>query len=267
MGVIAHDEVGEGTPLLVVPGGPLLAPSYLGDLGGLPARLHLLHLRGTGRSGPADPASLRFDLHVDDVEAYRVHAGLGAVDVLTHSAGTAIAVRYAIRYPERVRRLVLVTPSLRALGMTPDPAALRAAARERSGEPWYAEVVGALEAVLGGSMEASDWAALAPLFYGRWDSVAQEHARACDAMRVVDGPRVYYAEGAPVVTRDELAGVDVPVLLVAGGVDVLPSAEGVKEAAGLFSRGGVVVQPRAGHYPWMDDPVFFRRVVGEFLAR
>lgn len=266
MGLLAHDELGEGAPLLVVPGGPLLAPSYLGDLGGLPARLHLLHLRGTGRSGAADPSTLRFDLHVDDVEAYRAHAGLGAVDLLAHSAGTAIAVRYALRYPQHVRRLVLVTPSLRALGVAPDPTALRIAAQTRSDEPWYAGVVDALEAVLGGSMAASDWAALAPFYYGRWDDVAQAHARAADALRLPDAPQAYYAAGAPVVTAEELAGLDMPVLLVAGGVDPLPAAAAVKEAAQLFPRSSVVVQPGAGHYPWLDDPALFRAAIGEFLA-
>lgn len=83
---LAHDELGSGAPLLVLPGGPLLAPSYLGDLGGLPARLHL---RGTGRSGPADLADPRFDVHVDDVEAYRAHAGPAPVDVLAHAARLA----------------------------------------------------------------------------------------------------------------------------------------------------------------------------------
>ena len=266
MALLAHDELGSGAPLLVVPGGPLLAPSYLGDLGGIPARMHLLHLRGTGRSGPADPASLRFDLHVDDVEAYRAAAGFGPVDVLAHSAGAAIAVRYALRYPRHVRRLVLVTPSLRSLGVAPDVAQLRAAAELRAGEEWYPAVKDALEAVLGGSFAASDWAALAPFFYGRWDEVAQAHARASDAIRLPDAPAAYYADGAPVASAEELAGLDVPVLFVAGGVDPLPSADSVRAAARLFPRSSVVVQPGAGHYPWMDDPEFFRAAISDFLA-
>ncbi|WP_218920583.1 alpha/beta fold hydrolase [Lentzea guizhouensis] len=266
MALLAHDELGSGAPLLVVPGGPLLAPAYLGDLGGIACRMHLLHLRGTGRSGPAAPEMLRFDLHVDDVEAYRAASGLDTVDVLAHSAGTAIAVRYALRYPSRVRRLVLVTPSLRSFGVAPDPSALRAAAAARSDEPWYTGVVDALEAVLDGSMAAADWAALAPFYYGRWDAQAQEHARLADELRLPNAPQAYYAEGAPVATADELAGLDVPVLLVAGGVDPLPTAAAVRTVAAMLPRATVVVQPEAGHYPWMDDPVFFRSAVGEFVA-
>lgn len=263
---LAHDELGSGAPLLVLPGGPLVAPSYLGDLGGLPARLHLLHLRGTGRSGPADPAELRFDLHVDDVEAHRAHVGLDPVDLLAHSAGAAIAIRYALRHQSHVRRLVLVTPSLRTLGFGPDLAQLRATAQARSGEPWYPAVEDALEAVLAGSTAGSDWSAMTPFFYGRWDEATQEHARACDAVRLPGAATAYYAPGAPAVTPEELAGLDVPVLLLAGGTDALPSPAVAEQAARWFPRCRVVVQPGAGHYPWLDDPVFFRGVIADFLA-
>lgn len=267
MGLLAHDELGTGAPLLVVPGGPLLAPTYLGDLGGIPARMHLLHLRGTGRSGPADASELRFDLHVDDVEAYRAHAGLATVDVLAHSAGAAIAIRYTLRYPERVRRLVLVTPSLRSLGIGPDLAQLQATAESQASEDWFPEVKDSLEAVLRGSTTSADWAAVTPFFYARWDDVAREHARAADATRLPGAASAYYAAGAPVASPAELAALDVPVLLLAGEVDAFPSPAAAQEAAKLFPRASVVVQPGAGHYPWLDDPAFFRTAVADFLAR
>lgn len=59
---LAHRVVGEGEPLICIPGGPMRASSYLGDLGGLSEtrRLVLLDLRGTGRSAvPDDPATYR----------------------------------------------------------------------------------------------------------------------------------------------------------------------------------------------------------------
>jgi pimeloyl-ACP methyl ester carboxylesterase len=266
MGLLAHDEIGTGAPLLVVPGGPLLAPSYLGELGGIPARMHLLHLRGTGRSGPADASELRFDLHVDDVEACRAHAGFEPVDVLAHSAGAAIAIRYALRYPSHVRRLVLVTPSLRSLGFGPDLAQLRATAESRASEAWFPAVKDSLEAVLGGSTASADWAAVTPFFYARWDDAAREHARAADATRLPGGATAYYAAGAPVASSTELAALDVPVLLLAGEVDAFPSPAAAHEAAKLFGRASVVVQPGAGHYPWLDDPEFFRQAIADFLA-
>jgi pimeloyl-ACP methyl ester carboxylesterase len=57
---LAYRSIGEGEPLICVPGGPMRDSAYLGDLGGLAARRRLirLDLRGTGQSAaPADPAS------------------------------------------------------------------------------------------------------------------------------------------------------------------------------------------------------------------
>jgi pimeloyl-ACP methyl ester carboxylesterase len=54
---LAYHVAGEGEPLLCLPGGPMRASAYLGDLGGLARRrrLVMLDLRGTGDSGiPAD---------------------------------------------------------------------------------------------------------------------------------------------------------------------------------------------------------------------
>src|SRR5215211_1501369 len=99
---LAYHQAGEGDLLICLPGGPMQASAYLGDLGGLSAHrsLVLLDLRGTGESAvPADPASYRCDRLVDDVEALRTHLGPDRVDVLAHSAGGALALLYAARYP------------------------------------------------------------------------------------------------------------------------------------------------------------------------
>ncbi|CAD5914854.1 exported protein of unknown function [Streptomyces sp. KY75] len=61
---LAYHLVGEGEPLICLPGGPMRASAYLGDLGGLSAvrQLVLLDLRGTGESAaPEDPSTYRCD--------------------------------------------------------------------------------------------------------------------------------------------------------------------------------------------------------------
>ncbi len=78
---LAYHLRGEGAPLACLPGGPMRATTYLGDLGGLSSRrqLIMLDLRGTGESAiPADPATYRCDRVVDDVRALQDHLGLEA---------------------------------------------------------------------------------------------------------------------------------------------------------------------------------------------
>lgn len=55
------------------------------------------------------------------------------------------------------------------------------------------------------------------------------------------------------------------VLVLAGGLDLSPSERIAAEYASLFPDPKLVVQPGAGHYPWVDDPAWFRSAVAGFL--
>ncbi|WP_367325363.1 alpha/beta fold hydrolase [Streptomyces sp. HUAS ZL42] len=266
---LAYHARGEGEPLVVLPGGPMRASAYLGDLGGLTARrrLILLDLRGTGDSAvPADPATYRCDRLVDDVEALRVHLGLEGMDVVAHSAGGSLAMLYAARYPARVARLVLVTATPWALGMPATAEHRLAAALLRKGETWFEDALAAFEAWLAGTGDFDP--VFTPFFYGRWDSAAEEHAAHEDEQCNDEAGDVYGSEGAydPPATRVALAGFTSPVLVLAGEIDGGPCPALARRAADVFPNAELAVQPGAGHFPWLDDPEWFVRRTVSFLA-
>ncbi len=263
---------GTGDPLLVIPGGPMQASVYLGDLGGLDVyrTLHLLDLRGTGGSAiPPDPATYRVDRQVDDVEAFRVSLGLDPVDLLAHSAGASLAILYASRYPERIRRLVLVTPSLRMFQFGMAEEYVREAAALRAGRPGMDAVEVALDRVFAGTGSDEDELALTPLSYGRWDATAQKHAGRREAQTNAEGLQNYYAEGLPEpdeVTKG-LAGLKAPVLIVAGELDYSPRPSVAAQAAArFFPHAETAVVPGGGHFPWLDDPKSLVTAITEFLT-
>lgn len=268
---LAHHSTGDGDPLVCLPGGPTDS-AYLGDLGGLSAhrRLIRLDLRGTGSSEvPDDLASCRCDRLVDDVEALREHLGLERMDLLAHCAGANPAVQYAARYPERVRRLVLVTPSVRAVGI-PITGDLRlTTARLRRDEPWFPTAFAALEAIAAGRGGDDDWRAVAPFSYGRWDEPARAHHAAAEERMRPDVMAAFGADGAfdPDAMRAALARFAPPVLLLAGEFDAGAPPQAVAEFAALFPRAGLVVQPGAGHHPWLDDAERFVTTTAGFLAQ
>src|SRR4051794_22538113 len=145
---LAYHRIGSGSPVLCLPGGPMQASAYLGDLGGLSARYELivLELRGTGDSAiPEDPTTYRVDRQVDDVEEFRAHLGMDRVDLLAHSAGAALALLYAARHPDRVSRLALITPSPRVVAVDVTEDDRREIAELRRGEPWFPAAFAALE--------------------------------------------------------------------------------------------------------------------------
>ncbi|WP_181766833.1 alpha/beta fold hydrolase [Streptomyces albidus (ex Kaewkla and Franco 2022)] len=268
---LAYHLVGEGEPLLCLPGGPMRASAYFGDLGGLSRhrQLALLDLRGTGDSAtPADPETYRCDKQVDDVEAFREHLGLERADVLTHSAGGDLAILHAARHPQRIRSLALITPSARPLGVDVTDEHRREALELRKAEPWFEAAREALDAVQAGTATDADWAALRPLIYGRWDAAAQEHAAAGAQQRNMEAAGVYWSSSVfdPGATREAIAALDARVLVLAAEFDSGPPPHVAAEIAELFPEAQLTVQPGAGHFPWLNDPSFFAGTVTRFLA-
>lgn len=269
---LAYHVLGEGEPLLCLPGGAMRASAYLGDLGGLARhrRLVMLDLRGTGDSAvPADPATYRCDRQVADVEAFRAHIGLERVDLLAHSAAGDLALLHAARYPHRIRTLTLVTARARALGIDFTVEQRREAAALRAAEPWFPAASDAFDAAWSGTGTDADWDAVAPFFYGRWDAAAEAHAAAEVAQTNEQAAAVYASSGAfdPAAARAAIAELKARVLFIAGELDGGPLPRVAAAITEMFPQAELAVQPGAGHYPWLDDPLHFRRTVETFLSR
>jgi pimeloyl-ACP methyl ester carboxylesterase len=266
---LVYHRTGEGPPLICLPGGPMQASAYLGDLGGLSAHhsLELLDLRGTGESAiPADPATYRFDRQVEDVEALRMHLELDRIDLAAHSAGSALALAYAARYPDRIARLVLIAPSPLVVGLEITDADRRRVAELRRGEPWFPDAFAAFERIWAGQATDAEWEVITPFLHGRWDIDARVPRE--DSLRNEDAAAVYYSGGAvdADALRSALTRLTAPVLLIAGEYDVALPPGPAAEYAALFLDAELAVQPAAGHYPWRDDADRFVKAVSDFTC-
>jgi pimeloyl-ACP methyl ester carboxylesterase len=276
--VLAYTSGGDSraaSPALVcLPGGPGRHPVYLGDLGGLGQAagrdLVMLQTRGTGESAvPASSATYRCDRQVGDVEALRAHLRLDTMDLLAHSAAANVAVLYAARYPDRIRRLVLLTPGLHALGLTMSDAARDAALARRSAEPWYPAALAAHRAAQAGQGSVENLRRYSPFYYARWDAAAQAHATAGLETRAARIGARFFSQGAfdPPVTRAALARLTAPVLIYAGELDFTPTPQLAAQAVPLFPQAGLFIHPSAGHMPWLDDPATLTTTIAHFLGQ
>ncbi|MEE1808977.1 alpha/beta fold hydrolase [Streptomyces sp. BE133] len=267
---LAYRLLGSGAPLICLPGGPMRAGAYLGDLGGLSAhrQLVVLDLRGTGDSAvPDDPSTYRCDRLVDDVEALREHLGHEHIDLLAHSASANLAELYAARHPKRLRTLTLITPGTRAVGIDVTDQDWRDASELRQDEPWYVAGLAALETVWSGREVSEVRSVIEPFGYGRWDDTARAHAAAAPGQTNSEAAQTYYQDGVfdPAATAAALEHVTAPVLVLAGEYDGGPTPDRAAELVALFPNAEFVVQRGAAHFPWLDDPGAFVRTVNAFL--
>lgn len=267
---LAYREAGDGVPLVVLAGGPGRASEYLETLGGLDAsrRLVILDNRGTGQSGaPVDPFTYRRDMLVRDVEVLRRHLGLDVVDVLGHSAGAGIAMGYAADFPDRVGRLVLLTPALRSVGLSPEQSDWDAFLAARAGQPWFEAATTALRRTAAGDTSVENRVAASPLLYARWDERAQAHARAELGQWKHEVALGYNAEGAfvPGVLRRALTDFDHPVLVYACSEDPISPVRRCAELADLLPGSTLHVHEGVGHFPWVEDPDAVAERIAEFL--
>ena len=104
--------MGKGEPILIVHGGPGLSHDYyLPHLESL-AQDHQLIFYDQRVSGASlmnvDSSSINLDAFIEDIEALRKKFGIRVINLMAHSFGGLIAMNYAIKYPEKVKRLMLI---------------------------------------------------------------------------------------------------------------------------------------------------------------
>lgn len=255
------------TPVIVLAGGAARHPEYLEDLGGLSAnwRLSLPHLRGVGRSPAPTAVELgSFWQQAADVDRLREHLGVQRCLVAGHSAGTRVAISYAAQFPDRLSGLLLITPPAAYLvDVLPDMDEMTSA---RRGEPAFDSALVAMEAGPDTSSDNTfnDWQqAIAPMSYAKWGEREQLHARI--GRYDLAAARAFFSVDAPADLAQRLRAVTAPVLVVAGGQDVVTGLAPMLAMADLFTAGRAVVIEQCGHYPWMEQPAAFRCAVDPFL--
>jgi len=111
---------GAGKPLILLHGGinPDSFGSNLAELA-KSRKVIAVHLQGHGRTPDTD-RPLRSETMGDDVAALIGHLKLGKADVMGYSLGAGVALQTAIRHPDVVDRLVLVSGAMRKDGYYPE---------------------------------------------------------------------------------------------------------------------------------------------------
>jgi pimeloyl-ACP methyl ester carboxylesterase len=235
-----YEVHGEGEPLILLHGG-IGAIEMFGEVLPLLAADHKViaaDLQAHGRTADIDrPMSL--EAMADDVAALIRHLGFDKVDIMGYSMGGHVALQTAIRHPELVRKLIVVSTTFKRDG-------------------WYPEIQAGM-----GQMGA---AAAEPMkqtpMYALYSQIAP---------RVEDWP-VLLTKMGDMLRRDydwskDVAALNVPILIVVGDADSVRTSHAVEffellgggkvdgswDGSGM-SKARLAILPGITHYTIFNSP-------------
>lgn len=256
-GLLAYRDVGTGPPAVVLLHAGFVDHTMWDDQVRVLARRHRViapDARGHGGSANAT----RPFRQTDDLAALLRHLDVGPAVLVGVSMGALIAVETALEHPELVRALVI---SGGGVG-EPD-----------FREPWS---VG-LDAEQTRALSVGDVGAWIEAFVG-WATGPSRTLADLDPV-VVDRLRQMAIRTIAKHTADEpnhrvvvadaearVAEIGVPVLAVNGALDSADITVTVDRVLRALPRARLVTVEGAAHYPMMEQPAAFNRVVEEFLG-
>ncbi|AAM06966.1 TPA: alpha/beta hydrolase [Methanosarcina acetivorans] len=112
---------GTGRPLILLHGGVGASEMFGPILPDLAENRQVIavHLQAHGRTADID-RPLSFELMADDIAALVKHLGSEKADIMGYSLGAGVAMQTAIRHPDLVRKLVVVSAPVKRDGWYPE---------------------------------------------------------------------------------------------------------------------------------------------------
>lgn len=259
-------RVGRGPETVVLHGGPGAHHDYL--LPGfdvLARRRSLVYYdqRGGGRSPVDRDVPCGWPEQVADLEALRALWGIDRMSLAGYSWGGLLAMLYAIHHPDRVASLALVSPAPPWRGAREEYERRLA---ERNAAPAVTEARRRLQD--GGLREADAAFYRQRMFELSVAGYFHDPARAAKLTPFRITGRTQQAVWDSLGDfdfRSELAGLDVPAIVVHGENDPIPIETAVTTAELLDAR--MVRIPDCGHVPFVEAPERFFDALDPFLPK
>jgi pimeloyl-ACP methyl ester carboxylesterase len=265
-----YHVAGRGPVCVTHSGGPGIDSGYL-DLTGLEDHFTVVRIEpvGTGRSGRlTDPAGYRMDTYVRFLAAVVDELGAGPVHVLGHSYGGCVAQRFALDHPDRVAGLVLYD-STPVLGPELYSAALDAARAYPGRFPDQPAATAIADAFLNGTSTDDRSATerlkrMTPLYLADYFGRRTEYDAMIEHLRYFHEP-ASAADPVPFDTRDRLAEITVPTLVLVGEHDFICGPRWARMLHDGIKGSELVLFPGSGHFPHLEEPEAFVRAVAGLL--
>ncbi len=264
-----YHAIGQGDPVIVIHGGPVLDQSYMIDHFKELAKTHRLIFydqRASGRStAEVDTASMTLKNLIDDIDQLRQQLGLDQVHILGHSWGGMLAAQYAIEYPLKVKSLVLcdaMPPSFRLWNEEEQLLAQRTSPHDSLLE----EQVKAQEGFKNREVKWVD-SLMKISFKSQFDDTTkltllkiklpQDYFKRSKIFEHI-GPELFAFD----ITL-QMEKIIVPALIIYGDHELETKISGPVYKNGI-ANSQLVIIPHCGHFPFIEQPLRFNLAVESF---
>jgi len=246
---------GTGEPLLLIEGLGYASWSWFRQIEGLSDSYCVVSFdnRGVGKSDKPDiPYSI--ELMADDVARLLESLGIEKAHILGVSMGGYIAQKLAIKYPQKVKSLVLGCTSFGGPQSIP-------LTEEALQSMLKVEGLNAEEVIRQGFK-----AAISPKFIRGYPEVVDQLV----AWRLVNPTPRYawerqFAAAAAFNVESQLNKINVPTLVITGSEDIVVPPQNSILLAERISGAHLVIIPGGGHLFFIENAKEFNRAVLEFL--
>ena len=253
---------GKGEYLLVIHGGPGFNHSYFKPhLNPLENTFKVVYYdqRACGKSSIPASDSISLKFLVDDIEEIRKVLKTEKINILAHSWGVVLAIRYALQYPGRINKLILSDPVMLSREYDQEAAALvqKNSTKEDS--------VARAKILSDGNLDTKDYEELfrlsfKPSAYNK-DNVAKINLNLPDNFGAANNALftgLMKDASMNANLYDSLRSLKFPVLVIHGQADVVPLSS-IKRLKENLPKAQLEVFQRSGHFPFVEEPVLIQR--------
>jgi proline iminopeptidase len=262
---------GSGPVLIAHSGGPGMDARFWDDFAGIDdfVTIVMIHPRGSGLSGPAAGNAYLLPDYAADVEALRIHLGLGKPILMGWSHGGMVVQQFAFTHPGSLSKLILFDTSAYFGEFLSD---IEAAVQEFRNEPWFENSFAALKAEWDGKYETDEdmsrlWGEEMKFYFKKFDARAEAyHGRTKDLPVRMAPLNVFNdREAGTMDLRPQLSKIIVPTLVIVGRHDFITNVAMAEEMVKHIPNAHLEIFEDSGHFALVEEPEKFYRVIKEFV--
>lgn len=232
--------------------------TFVSNLGPFSAHFHCIAIDMVGNGFSSKPdVDYEIDLYVSHAMAVLDALGVESASIIGTSLGAWVAAAAALAHPDRVEKLVLMSPA----GLVATESNMQRIRTERTAavdDPSWERIKGLFDHLIAEERNRiPDMVAVRQAIY-RLPSTRD----AIDHVLILQDPA---ARDRNLISEAQWSAIAAPTLVIASGQDFSEYESTARRVAKLIPKGEILEMPGVRHWPHFEDPDLFNAAAIDFL--